>query len=177
MQKEIIIIGGGGFAKTLVDAILKEGIYKIAGFCIDNVPVDNFVLQSFKVISDTPLSEIEVVNNYYFVVALGNNQIRQKFYENALKKCKPAVIIHPSAIIGSHVKIGEGSMVMANTIINPYTRIGRNSIVNSGVIIDHDCIIGDNVHLSIGSLIGSKSTISDNVTIPIGEIVNSSSKI
>jgi acetyltransferase EpsM len=177
MQKEIIIIGGGGFAKVLIDAIILEAKFKIAGFCIDNIPIGNCIFEKYSVISDTKLSSINEINDYYFIIALGDNQIRKRFYQNALLKCKPARIIHPSAIIGSAVEIGNGTVVMANAVINAYSSIGNNTIINTGVIIDHDSKIGNHVHLKIGTLVGGNSDIADNLTTKIGEFINSFSNL
>ncbi len=176
MQQEIIIIGGGGFAKVLIDAIILEAKFKIAGFCVDNIPIGNCIFEKYSVISDTKLSSINDINNYYFIIALGDNQIRKRFYQNALLKCKPARIIHPSAIIGSTVEIGNGTVVMANVVINAYSSIGNNTIINTGVIIDHDSKIGNHVHLSIGTLIGSYAVITDGISTQIGQHINSLSK-
>jgi acetyltransferase EpsM len=176
MQEEIIIIGGGGFAKVLIDAINMDAKFKIAGFCVDDIPLGSSILADYFVISDTMLSSIKDINNYYFIVALGDNQIRKQFYQKALTKCKPAILIHPSAIIGSNVEIGNGTVVMANAIINAYSSIGENTIVDTAVIIDHDSKIGSHVHLSIGTLIGSNSVIMDGISTQIGQHINSFSK-
>ena len=84
--------------------------------------------------------------------------------------------IHPSAIIGSTVEIGNGTVVMANVVINAYSSIGNNTIINTGVIIDHDSKIGNHVHLSIGTLIGSYAVITDGISTQIGQHINSLSK-
>ncbi len=71
--------------------------------------------------------------------------------------------IHPSAIIGSNVTIGEGTVVMPNAVINIGSQIGRHCIINTGAIVEHDNRIGDYAHLASGVVTAGNVTI-DNLT-------------
>ncbi len=59
--------------------------------------------------------------------------------------------IHPSAVIGKNVTIGDGTLVMANAVINPDTIVGSHCIINTKSSVDHDCRIGDYVTVSPGA--------------------------
>lgn len=176
MKPTIVIIGAGGHGKVVLDCILAQGKYEVAGFVDDGIDIDQTVTANYKIIT-TP-EKIEVLKNSvdYFIVAIGNNKIREQLYTTIKKTLKPAIVIHPAATIGMGVKIHSGCMVLSNVVINTYTGIGENTIVNSGVIIDHDCTIGNHAHLSIGSVVGSNSSIEDHYTTSIGEIIPSFSK-
>ncbi|MFZ4401731.1 MAG: hypothetical protein ACOYO1_17000 [Bacteroidales bacterium] len=177
MKPRIILIGAGGHGKVLVDTIILQGKYEIVGFVDSSLAVDTEIYRKFKVI--LAQNELNKMSNFadYFIITIGNNIIRERLFKEAENYLKPALIIHPSATIGSDVTIGDGSVVLSNSIINTCSYIGKNTIVNSGVIIDHECKIGSHVHLSIGSLVGSNSIISDNTTTDIGQHINSFSKI
>jgi len=177
MKPRIILIGAGGHGKVLIDAITLQGKYEIVGFVDSALSVGSEICENYKVIlSQNELSKLNNVADF-FIIAIGNNSIREKLYYEAQKYIKPATIIHPSAIIGSSVSIEEGSVVLANTVINTYSSVGKNTIVNTAAIIDHECKIGSHVHLSIGTLVGSNSIITDNTTTQIGQHINSFSKI
>jgi len=172
----IVIIGAGGHGKVVLDCIIAQGKYEVAGFIDDSIDINQNITENYKII--TTHEKIDTLKNTvdYFIVAIGNNKIREQLYTKIKTILKPAIVIHPSAIIGMGVKINTGCMILSNVIINTYTNIGENTIVNSGVIIDHECTIGKHVHLSIGSIIGSNSSIDDCFTTSIGEIVPSFSK-
>jgi len=51
--------------------------------------------------------------------------------------------IHPSCIIGEHVKLGEGIVAMAGCIFNPRSTVGDHAFFATGAQVEHDCIIGD----------------------------------
>jgi len=171
MKKQIIVIGAGGHAKVVLDAIIKQDLYQIKGFCVDGLLVGDKVFSSYSVLSDALLTDLEGDDSVFFVVAIGENIPRQKLFDNALRKFSPAVVLHPSAVIGDCVEIKDGAVVLANVVINPYTSVGKNVIVAAGVLVDHDCEIGDHVHLSFGTIVASKSKVSDFFTSEIGSIV------
>ncbi len=177
MKEKIVIIGAGGHGKVVADAITAQGKYELLGFIDASIPVGKVIVNDFKVIqtqADFYLLKDQVDT---FIVAVGSNIIREKLVIMAEAVLKPATVIHPSALIGSDVTIGVGSVVLANTVINSSSKIGRNTIVNTGSIIDHDCIIGNNIHLSIGTLVGSNSEIKDGYTSRIGEAIDSFSTV
>lgn len=177
MKNKIIIIGAGGHGKVLLDAIHAIGTFNVVGYVDSALPVGRVVMNNVKVIStQDDFSSLQEKADY-FIVAIGNNKIRKELTAIAKKYLKPATIIHPSAIIGSGVKIGAGSVVLENVVIHADTKIGENVIVNAAVVIDHDCTIGNNVHLSVGTKIGSTTTIADEVTTSVGQNINSFSKI
>lgn len=177
MKPKILIIGAGGHGKVVCDTILTQGEYDIAGFADSTIPVGEIVIDTYKVISTQ--DTIHTIKNSFdfFIVAIGNNKIRQKIYNEMSQIIKPAIVIHNSAVIGSNVIIGKGAVILANSVINSSSRVGKNTIVNAGVIVDHDCKIGDNIHLSIGTMVGSNSEISDNNTTTVGERIVPFSKI
>lgn len=177
MANKIIIIGAGGHGKVIFDAINAQGVYDVIGFVDGTVPIGTAVIKSSKVIAkQDDLASLKNAADF-FIVAIGNNQIRKKIAEIAKLNFKAATIIHPSAIIGSEVIIKEGSVVLAHSAINASSKIGENTIVNARVVVDHDCIIGNNVHLSLGTMVGSNSKIEDLKTTSIGENINSFSII
>ena len=177
MKPKIFIIGAGGHGKVVLDAIQLANSYEVLGFVDSAVPIGTLVLNDIKVVASQ--DNISSLKNKaeYFIVAIGNNKLRRELSSLAKTNFKYATIIHPSAIIGSGVKIGQGSVVLSNVVINASSTIGENVIVNAGVIIDHDSKIGNNIHLSIGTKVGSNSIIADEVTTSIGQNIDSFSKI
>ncbi len=177
MKERIIIIGAGGHGRVVVDAINAQGIYDTVGFVDSAFPIGSAIIKGCKVVlHQNDISKIADLADC-FIVAIGDNSIREKLYNEAKQYLKPATIIHNKALIGSEVTIGEGTVVLANVFINTSSAIGENAIINVGVIIDHDCVIGDHVHLSIGTLVGGRAVVSNSVTTLIGQLLNSRSKV
>lgn len=142
MSKKLVIIGASGHGKVIADIALKLG-YEIVGFLDDN--------DSVKEICGFPVLGVIEKNYDYkdaceFIIAIGNNSIREKIAEQY--DVKWATLIHPTAVIGMHAQVGQGTVVMANAVINSCANIGKHCIINTGSIVEHDNVLEDYVHIS-----------------------------
>lgn len=175
-MKKIIIIGSGGHAKVVADIILtrKEKLKEnseIIGF-LD----DNFKNLKYNNIFGIPiLGDLENIKNfiskdYSFVIAIGDNDIRKKISEN-YSKLIYYTAIHPKSIISREVKIGAGTVVMANVVINPNSIIGKHCILNTSSVIEHDSRLGSYVHISPNTTLCGGVSIDDNSWIGAGSVV------
>jgi len=108
----------------------------------------------------------------HFVVAIGNNRVRERCYLHAIEQgLEAATLIHPSAVVSGSVRIGSGTVVMPRVVINPDAVIGNNCILNTGAIVEHDCRIGDHVHLAPGVILGGNVQVEAHCFLGIGTIV------
>ncbi len=182
----IILIGGGGHCKSVIDVIELQGKYKIAGIIDQPEMFDQEVL-GYKVIGgDSEL--IDVAKQYdNAIVTLGHIDSphrRIELFNLAIKAgFKLPIIISPRAYVSKHSKIGKGSIVMHDAIINANTTIGENCIINSKALIEHDCIIESHCHISTqatingSNLVGERSFIGSNSTTKQGIVIKKGSFI
>ena len=92
MQKQVVIIGGGGHAKVVADIIEKFGDV-VEGF-LD----DNNTSQLFDYMYLGSIDKLEsLAGGYYFIIAVGANAFRKKVAEGNDVRWYTA--IHPTAII------------------------------------------------------------------------------
>lgn len=164
-MSNLIIIGGGGHAKVVADIALLNG-YKILGFLDDNPDITKLLdFDRLGRIDDAHL----FADKAEFMLAIGNNSIRKNIAEKF--SLNFATLIHPTAIIGSQVKIGKGTVVMASAVINSSAKIGEHCIINSASIIEHDCTIGDFTHISPNATLCGTTRIGDTCHIGAGATV------
>ena len=172
MKKQIVLIGGGGHCKVIIDAIKlknKFSIYGITDFKLAKktkilgVPVlgkDDMLLEIFKK---------GIKYAFISVGSVGDCSIRKRIDKELVKiGFKLPVIIHPRAIAAKDAEIGEGTFVAAGAVINPGTRIGRNAIINTSASIDHDCEIGDFAHIAPGVTLSGGVKIGSETHIGVG---------
>lgn len=114
-----------------------------------------------------------VLKNDEFFIAIGDNAIRQKIYENfAAQGCLPVNAIHPSAEIDPSAFLApHGIMISSNVSINALSKIGHAVICNTGCIIEHECEVGDFVHIGPGTV------LCGNVTVGRGTFVGANAVI
>lgn len=118
------------------------------------------------------------LDDYEIFIGIGNNVTRQKIHEmlETVGASIPA-LIHPNAVIGSRVKIGNGTAVMAGAVVNCCSRVGKSCIINTGSTIDHDNTIGDFVHVSPGAHLAGKVSVGQGTWLGIGTVVSNNVNI
>lgn len=160
---KVAIIGQGGHSKVIQDIITAREGNEIVGY-LD----DKFDFASVKQgIYYGPISSAirlrEQVEDLKFIIAIGNNRVRKNIVEKMNFSDEDfAVLIHPSAIISTSAKIGNGSVIMANAVINADADIRKHTIINSGAVIEHDTKVGDYTHIS------PKATLTGGVIVEEG---------
>lgn len=171
-MNKLFIIGAGGHGRVVADIALKNG-YTDVTFLDDNATGSCMGLP----IQGT-LMAAEELNDCAsdFVIGVGNNQIRQQIAE-AHPSLHYVTLIHPTAILGTQVKVGCGTVVMAGAIINPCVEIGKHCIVNSAAVVEHDNVLDDYVHISPGAALGGTVHVGDCTHIGIGSTIRNNINI
>lgn len=174
-MKNIYVIGSGGHSKVVIDILLQrkkmgEKI-KICGILDDNYSDRNKMkIHEIPVIGRVS-KVVELLNNNsnYFIIAIGNNKIREKI--SLQYKLSYYTAMHPTAIIGKNVNIQTGTVIMANAVINSYSEIGKHCIINTMSLVEHDCIINDYAHISPSTSLAGGVVIGKSSWIGIGSSV------
>ena len=165
----MILIGASGHAKVIIDSLEKSN--EEINYLVDANP-NIKGLAGYKVLKEdgyTPLSDEE------HIISIGSNAIRKSLAERFTVPYGWA--IHPNAILGDDVSIGQGTVVMAGVIINPSTQIGNHCIINTSSSIDHDCQIEDFVHISPNATLCGTIKIGEGTHIGAGATIIPNLKI
>lgn len=180
-MKKIVIIGGGGHAKVIIDLINVCGSYEIAGIVDAQLDIGVFVSGVAVLGDDRILSELYEDGLRNACIAVGSvkdNSKRRALYEKVKNAGFLApVLIHPSAVISGKSHVREGAQIMAGAIVQTDSSIGENTIVNTGAIVEHDCIIGDHVHICPGAVISGGCKIGEGSFVGAGATVMQGIKI
>ncbi|HCY74474.1 MAG TPA: serine acetyltransferase [Ignavibacteriales bacterium] len=180
MKNKIVLIGGGGHCKVIINTIKKLNNFEILGYT-DNTD-KGFLLGVKYLGTDSALLDIIKENkNCSAVIGVGGVTIsnkRQEIYK-MLKEMEfeLPVIISRDAVISEDVSIGEGTVVLEDAIINVSSQIGKCVIVNNGAIIEHGCVINDFAHLTPMTRISSGVNIGNNSFIGSGAIISRNRKV
>jgi sugar O-acyltransferase (sialic acid O-acetyltransferase NeuD family) len=159
------IFGCGGHGKVVYHALLLAG-NKPNAF-IDENRTGKF--QGLNILKKSVLFE----NNSNYHLAIGNNQIRRKLYEelNILNHSSLFSVIHPKASVCLSSSINRGSFIAAGAIVGPDAMVGLSCIINHNSVVDHDCKIGDFSHVSPSSTLGGNVTIGTGCMVGAGAVV------
>lgn len=174
-MEEIILLGIGGHAHSVVDSIEQVGKYRIVGF-LDVKENQDKEYKGYRVIGTDDMLENfyqkGIKNAFVTVGYLGEGNIREKLYKD-LKRIgyKIPNIIDKSAIVANDVRLGEGNFVGKQCVINANAEIGSMCIINTGAIVEHDCCVDDMTHIAVGTLLCGQVTVGSNTLIGAGAIV------
>jgi len=155
-KPKILLIGGGGHCKSVIDVIELENKYEIAGI-IDKEEFLNKKVLNYKVIGcDDDLESLFKIYKKAIITVgqIKSNTLRIKLF-NTLKIIgyELPVIRSPLSYVSKYANIEEGTVIMHQSLINANVKIGKNCIINTKALIEHDCVIEDNCHISTASVI------------------------
>lgn len=164
----LFIVGCSGHGKVVADIATRTGRYKELYFLDDNP--DAKECMGIQVVGNSQFMGFESGDEV--IVAIGNSKIRERVQENYEDLgIKIATLIHPNAVIGMSVKIGQGSVIMAGAVVNPASVIGKGVIINTAASVDHDNVIEDYVHVSVGAHLAGTVNVGKYTWIGAGAIV------
>jgi sugar O-acyltransferase (sialic acid O-acetyltransferase NeuD family) len=175
-MQEIIIYGSGGHGRVVADAVKKAG-YIISGW-LDDTKSGGSVYE-YPILGGRKDVRVLIERGIRFaVVAIGDNTSRRCIADDLLNAgFRFATIVHPSAIVGRGVEIGEGAVVLARAVINADAVVGRHAIINTGAIVEHNCRIGDFAHIASGVSMGGRVVVGDESLVGTGASIRFDVKI
>ena len=170
----VILIGAGGHARVLLDALTSSGAAILGLVDKDPALVGQKVL-GYEVLGDDEVVRKHAPGSVRLVNAIGSNKTMDKRWSvyEAWRKAGYtfASVQHPSAIVSRHATAAAGVQVMAGAVVQACASIGENTIVNTGATVDHDCEIGAHVHLAPGVTLSGNVWVGDGTHIGTGAAV------
>lgn len=187
-MKPLILIGGGGHCKSVLEAAESAG-FSILGVLDIPEEVGKEILSTKVIGTDDDISAY--VDKAEFVITVGfikNPAVRIKLY-NKIKEAggKLSTIVASTAYVSKYTTLGEGTVVLHQAFVNAGAKVGKNVILNTATNIEHDAVIGDHCHISTGAMvngeckvgercfIGSQSVLANCITIGDDIIVGAGS--
>ena len=171
-MERIIVIGGGGHAKAVIDVLERQGRYAIAGYLDIHQPKGHRCLGYENVEEkDDFRRAAKDLGARGGIIAIGDNA-KRALLAAAVRAVLPefhfVTAVHPSAILGKNVVVGAGTVVMAGVVINPDTRVGEHCIINTRASLDHDNLLGSFVSIAPGVTTGGNVAVGDSSAVGLG---------
>lgn len=166
MNKRILLIGGGGHCKSVLDSLLELNEYAEIGIVDKKENLGMSVMGVPVVGCDDDLPALFRDGYRYAVVtigSIGNPTLRIKLF-NLLSEVgyEIPVIIDDSAKVSKHTIIEQGVFIGKQSIVNAGALIQKGAIINSGSIVEHDCQIGTFSHIAPGAVLGGEVVVGEH---------------
>lgn len=183
----ILIYGGGGHAKTILDLVGQLQTFTIAGIVDDQIPAGTSVL-------GIPVLGTRAVLPALFGqgVRLAANgvggiidiNLRVGIFDLLQEvgfSCPS--LVHPRATLEPSARVTAGVQVFANAYIGSEAVLHPDCMVNTHAVVSHDCEVGSYSHIAPGALlagqvkVGEKTLIGMGVTTSIGVRIGSGVRV
>ncbi|MGW8252120.1 MAG: acetyltransferase, partial [Anaerolineales bacterium] len=172
----IIVYGGGGHGKSLIDLIHALGGYHIVGIVDDSIPAQQTILGVPVLGGGEVLAELHtrgVRQAANAVGGIGDLAVRVKIFERlAAAGFTCPALLHPSAYIEPSAQLSPGVQIFPHAYVGSDVKVGFGTIVNTGAIVSHDCRLGNYVNLSPGAILAGGVQVEDGVLLGMGATVN-----
>jgi len=172
----LLIYGGGGHAKSLIDLIRRMGNYAIAGIVDDGIPAGTLILDVPVLGGGELLPALRRKGVFQAVNAvggIGSIAPRLAVYKRLAEAgfyC--TTVVHPRAFIEPSASVAEGCQVFFNAYVGSDVKVGFGTIINTGAILSHDCVLGDYVNISPGAILAGAVRVGERALIGMGATTN-----
>lgn len=183
----IVVYGGGGHGKAVIDLIRALQTYRIAGVVDDGIARGETILGIPVLGGGEVLAELagqgvrQAVNA---VGGIGNVAVRVKVFQRIAEAgfvC-PA-LVHRTAFVEASAALAAGVQVFPHAYVGSEVHVGFGVIVNTGAIVSHECQIEAYANLSPGAIlaggvkVGAGALVGMGVTINLGVRIGARARI
>lgn len=168
-MKRLVILGAGGYGRTVADAAAQSGQFEPIIFLDDNSAAADVVGKCADYLNYLNADTV-------FYPAFGNNKGRMDWLcRLEASGCALLTLVHATAYVSPTATIGQGTIVLPHAVVNTGVKIGKGCLINCGVIVDHGCGIEDGVHLCLGAIVKAENQVAALQKIEAGEVVEARS--
>jgi acetyltransferase EpsM len=175
-ENAILIYGGGGHAKILIDLLRSGNFYTIIGILDDQLKSGTRIMDVPVLGNETLLKPLFNKGILFAVNAIGGiGNIQARIMVN--EKISSAgytlpIIVHKSAIVEPSASLLAGTQILSRAYVGGEAKIGYGVIVSTGAIISHDCILDDYAIISPGAILAGEVKIGTRTLIGMGVTIN-----
>lgn len=156
--RSVIVIGAGGHARVVADALLCAGA-KVLGFTDVDASLRGRMLLGLPVLGGDEVLAHHDRGAVTLVNGLGMIDARSATVRRRLQEVLTSrgwtftAVLHPSAIVSPCAGLASDVQVLAAAVIQTGASIGAGTIINTRAVIEHDATIGDWSHVASGAVI------------------------
>ncbi|MCL1856482.1 MAG: UDP-3-O-(3-hydroxymyristoyl)glucosamine N-acyltransferase [Kiritimatiellaeota bacterium] len=81
--------------------------------------------------------------------------------------------IHPTAVVGEDVVVGDGVSIGPYSVIGKGCRLGARCVIEAHVVLGEGCVLGDDVHLYPMVSVRERIRMGNRVTVHNGSVIGS----
>jgi acetyltransferase EpsM len=178
----ILVYGGGGHGKSLIDLLRSLGTYRIVGIIDDGLRQDGGTILGLPILGGAEALPALYQQGVHLAVnavgGIGNVSIRIQVFERLrLAGFTCPAVVHPSAVVEPSAQLAGGVQVFPLAYVGSEAQVGFGAIINTGAIVSHDCRLGDYVNCSPGAILAGEVQVGSAALIGMAATVNLRTRI
>ena len=173
-MKNLYIVGAGGFGREvygwLIDELTMLKGHTLIGFLDDNKDALSGFDFDHKVVGK--ITEFEFKDDDYFICGIGSVKCKKKLCQPMLDAgARFLTLVHPSALIGRNVTLGDGVVICPRVTLTCDISIGAMTMINCHSSAGHDarvgawCTISAHCDLTGGTVLEDEVFVGSGVSI------------
>lgn len=167
----LVVLGGGGHAKVVIETLRDQGLYDIVGF-LDRESAGDEVIGVKRLGDDAALPSLLESGVTHAFPAVGSNRVRVRLGLAARDAgFRIATAVSPFAYVSRTATIGHGVLVVAGAVVNAEAQIGDFAVINTNASVDHDGRIGNGAHVAPGCALAGCVTVGELTLVGVGSTV------
>ncbi len=172
----VIVYGGGGHGKAVIDLLRAVGGYTLIGVIDDGGQPGDPVLDSSVIGGENALAALKDAGCKLALNAVGGIGAMSSRI-SVFERLRAAgfdfpTLIHPGAVVEPNAELGAGVQVFPHAYVGSEAKLGFGCIVNTGAIVSHDCMLADYVNLAPGAIVAGAVHIGEGTLIGMGVTIN-----
>jgi len=172
----VIIVGAGGHAAVIADALLAAGA-EVLGFTTPDTRRHGEMLCGLPVLGDDQVLSHFNARQLRLVNGLGsvsNEAAPLRYQVQAALLAQGwefASVIHPGACVSRFATLGPSVQLMAGTIVQAGAVLGTGVILNTHAVVEHDSQIGDWSHIAPGAMVCGQVNLGAHSHVGAGAVI------
>ena len=173
MAEPLIVVGASGFGRETLDvaeainAAAPLPVWDILGVVDDNPSQVNLLrLKERDVAYLGTLEDLHGYPRVQVVIGVGSPSARRAIASRlAASEVRPTSLIHPTAVLGSRVRVGSGSVICAGASVGTNVELGEHVHLNPHAVIGHDARLGDFVSVNPNATVSGECELDSGVLV------------
>lgn len=175
-ERALIVYGGGGHGKAVIELVRLLGSHDIVGLVDDGLRAGDKVLDVEVLGGGDRLRGLRAEGVGLAANAVGGigdiNSRIGVFRRLGWAGFRCPSLAHPTAVVEESASLAEGIQVFPHAYVGSAVEVGFGSIVNTAAVVSHDCRLGENVNIAPGALLAGAVTVGEGSLIGMGVTVN-----
>lgn len=181
MSRRVLLVGGGGHCRSVVDSLLLTKQYDEIGIVDIKSNIGKNILTIPVIGQDSDLPNLFIkgfTDAFITVGSIGVSNPRSNLFK-MIEEIGFNIpnIIDPSAVVSDRVELGRGIFIGKNAVVNVGTTIHKGSIINTSTVIEHDCFIGELTHIAPGTVLCGEVHVGSGAHIGANSVVKQQVRI